>query len=394
MTSTPEIQTWSTAPRLYVVDDFVSASEIAHVLQLAEQPERLAPGLKTDRSEAGLSFEMPVGQDAVLHAIRDRMTSLIGFENDLDATFRFRRYAPGEYHPRHLDAFTGRGNELILTALLDLVAPDEGGDTFFPDALDGPLSVPHRVGRLVVWYNHTADGQVDPHSTHEGLRVLRGEKTTLTAFVYKPAYYAATPFPAPAPVERACRAAVVHAGADMDAMRAWRSAADWSGFETVVHDARTSDAAPVADVLIPVDLSIPVRRVLSEQYRDDAVGMFEGHPRVCLDPLLWLERLGFAVDDDAAAGERTRQWIAVVGDECIGPDVSPAIADVAVRAVRALQARTGIIEYVFKSNGDTAIVSASAPALLAQLPPEWWSAFCLTATRTWHDALMTEPAMA
>lgn len=380
MTLPLDIQTWSTAPRVHVIDDFVSDTEIAHVLRLAEHPEQLAPGLTTTRSEAGLSFEMPVGEDPVLNAIRDRMTALIGFGNDLGDTFRFRRYAPGEYHPPHVDAFSAGGTDLIVTALLDLVAPDEGGDTFFPLAADGPLAVPHRRGRLVVWYNHTHDGAVDRLSTHEGLRVTKGEKTTLTAFVYKPTYYAASPFPAPPAAPRTEHAVVVHAGGDPDARQAWVNAAEWVGYAVSTHDARTDDALPsdalLSDaLLLPVDFSLPVRRVLFEQYQPGWTSVFTDRPRVCLDAPLYLARHGLPVRTETP--DTARQWIAVVGDTVVGPEASAVVRALAVRAVHALKARTGIVWYDDREAGAEAIVEVSAPASLESLPTAWWSPFCL-----------------
>lgn len=399
MTNTLAIQRISSAPRLNVVDDFLSDAEVEHVLRLAEHPESLALGLVPDRSEAGLSFEMPVGTDEVLTAIRARLAELLGFGNDMGATFRFRRYMPGEAHPRHTDAFAANGSELIVTALIGLVPPDVGGETEFPLAIEGPVSVPHRRARLVLWYNHTPDGEVDQQSAHAGAAVKAGEKTTLTAFVYKPTYYAASPFPAVArePWQQGTpprRIVFCHSGRDAAATRAWVNAAEWLGYTAELHDARGIEPLPDADMLFPVDFSPEVRRALTAQYRDGWTSVFTDAPQRCTDVALFLSRRGLPVRapqaQPAALPEADRRWLAVVDEQCIGPSAPAGVRHIAVQAVRALRARTGVVEYVLDDQGTAAIVDVHAPAELSRIPSTWWAKYCLAVMeRVAPDAQLT-----
>ena len=443
MTTAFTVQTLSTAPRLHVIDGFLDDMEIEHVLGLAVNPERLAPGLATTHDQSGFSFEMPVGTDVVLRNIRSPIATLLGFGNDEGATFRFRRYAPGESHPQHTDAFSIRGSELIVTAMIGLVAPDAGGETHFPLAADGPIAVSQRRGRLVLWFNHTTDGEVDQQSAHSGSQVTSGEKTTLTAFVYKPAYYATSPFPAEPREVPKRRLVCLHAGHDGAATRAWVNAAEWVGFAAHTFDARTQEHVPDADVLFPVDQSPAVRRVLTAQYRDGWTNVFTGAPRLCSDALLYLSRAGLPVrltipcasaDAEllATAVERVggfpveawigtwlsvhdveslarlvqtarvlrqepsvraplrdadRRWIAVVNDRCIGPAAPASVENLAVRAVGVLHARTGVVEYVVDASGTAELIGVNAPADLAQIPGEWWAAFCLAVMEGFAQAV-------
>ena len=100
-------------------------------------------------------------------------------------SFRFRRYAPGEYHPPHLDTYTFEGRTLILTALLYLTDTEAGGETHFPKARPAPVAVRPRRGRLALWFNHRPDGAVDPAALHEALPVRRGVKATVANFLYQ-----------------------------------------------------------------------------------------------------------------------------------------------------------------------------------------------------------------
>ena len=67
-------------PRIFVVDGFVDAGEVAYVLAAADRRERLA----AKRDSAGVSFPMTVAGDEVLEAIAARIYAVIGFGNDLE----------------------------------------------------------------------------------------------------------------------------------------------------------------------------------------------------------------------------------------------------------------------------------------------------------------------
>jgi prolyl 4-hydroxylase len=176
------------APGVWVVDDFVTADEIAHARAIAADEAGLARAeIPTYRGRTGFSFEMPVPGDPVLERIERRLQRLTGLSNRLGGTLRYRHYRPGELHPPHVDAYSYEGLHLVLTAMICLEAPRAGGETTFARAAPAPVVIVPRVGRLAVWGSYTAAGTPDPDSVHEGRPVLEGDKVTLTAFVYRPA---------------------------------------------------------------------------------------------------------------------------------------------------------------------------------------------------------------
>ncbi len=172
---------------MWVVDGFASPDECAHVVAIGAEIEagRAGQDLATKRDTTGFSFEMPIAGDAVLESIDRRVEQMMGVADVLGATFRFRRYRPGELHPPHTDVWDGQVGWLVGTAMLCLVAPDAGGSTDFISAVP-PLSVPARAGRLAIWANHRPDGSPDDASAHLGTPVEVGEKITITRFVYRP----------------------------------------------------------------------------------------------------------------------------------------------------------------------------------------------------------------
>lgn len=178
-------------PRLFVADDFATDEEVAHVLAVASDEAALARrGVETSHGPAGFHFEMPVGGDPVLEALRRRILETVRLENDFGATMRFRRYEAGQSHRAHRDTYTAGSSCLLVTALLYLTDTEEGGETHFPAARPAPLSVEPRRGRLAVWCNYLPDGGEDPSAAHEALPVRRGVKATLASFIYRPLSYA------------------------------------------------------------------------------------------------------------------------------------------------------------------------------------------------------------
>ena len=132
------------------------------------------PGIVTRRGSTGFSFEMPIEGDAALAGIRRRIQRVVGMESDVASTFRFRRYAEGESHRAHLDQYEIEGRLLVATAMLYLTDTERGGETFFPHAQPGPVEIDPRLGRLAVWFNYRAGGQVERAALHSSKPVELG----------------------------------------------------------------------------------------------------------------------------------------------------------------------------------------------------------------------------
>lgn len=179
-------------PRVYVIDDFATSDEMDHVLALGSDPEAVeARGLSTSRDSTGFSFEMPVAGDPILEALTQRIHAVFKMGDTPQPTMRFRRYEASEGHPPHLDNFRMGDTFLLLTALIYLDTTEEGGETAFPRAEPHPVVVRPRRGRLAAWFSHRPTGEVDELSWHEGRAIVKGVKTTITSFVYRPLAVAA-----------------------------------------------------------------------------------------------------------------------------------------------------------------------------------------------------------
>jgi len=185
-------------PRLHKVEAFATDAEMDHIIA------RAFPGQKPQdqETETGIVTELNVSGDPVLVGVFDRMRSLLpalakpmGDSSSLE-TFRVRRYLPdglglkgGDYHPPHTDWFVPNQGDLshvlIVTMILYLTSPEEGGTTYFKHAMNekGYHFLPVR-GNLAVWWSCTRDHQQDWLSDHSSEPLKKGIKWNAARFFY------------------------------------------------------------------------------------------------------------------------------------------------------------------------------------------------------------------
>ena len=163
-------------PHLVRVDDFVAPDEAASLFEaLEKQPLSV--------NETGRVCE--VDSLPVLEALEGRVAEEVGLTSQVSSV-RYRRYEVGEGHPIHPDEYTIADAHLVATAMLVLVAPEEGGTTEFPFAEPFPVSVVPKRGTLVHWRNVLPNGAPATRSVHRGVPVLCGMKAILLVFFYVP----------------------------------------------------------------------------------------------------------------------------------------------------------------------------------------------------------------
>ncbi|MCA9635847.1 MAG: hypothetical protein KC420_07420 [Myxococcales bacterium] len=138
------------APALWVVDEFLGEREIEALLELFGDE-----GFVQDHADhygwdgSGFAAEVAADQHPTLAAVMERIEAALGCTSSLTPTLRFRYYPEEHGHPPHVDAYTEGEHRLAITALITLVAADEGGETRFVDALPEPVAVAPRRGRMV-----------------------------------------------------------------------------------------------------------------------------------------------------------------------------------------------------------------------------------------------------
>lgn len=174
-------------PDLWVVDDFLSETEIAAALARVGSPQWVGRhALHVIADAKGFAAEVPGHGKGLFGSIVRRMEGLTGLRSGLPRTLRFKYNANGQGHAMHSDAFTHRGHHVVLSSLVYLTDVEVGGETEFPHALPGGVAVVPRRGRLLVWTSLDADGNVDPAAFHGAAPVASGEKAILVGFTALP----------------------------------------------------------------------------------------------------------------------------------------------------------------------------------------------------------------
>lgn len=101
------------------------------------------------------------------------------------------RYGKDDFYKPHYDYFSSIGTDRAVTVFVYLSDVEEGGETWFPGAMQGfaladntsctgGLGVRPRKRSAVVFYDMTPDAVLDPYSLHGGCPVKRGTKWAAT----------------------------------------------------------------------------------------------------------------------------------------------------------------------------------------------------------------------
>jgi prolyl 4-hydroxylase len=181
-----KVERLSADPEILVVRDFISESEAAHLMGVAdghfEGSRTVCENPQGCVTEFRTSSSAHLKGDAVTQAISKRGLDLakLNFAEDLQVV----RYFKGQEFKPHLDAFdtseAGRlelrkfgGRQRDATFLIYLNEPTLGGSTKFTKL---GLEVSPQAGSAIFWRNTLSDGSVDQRTEHAGMPVVEGVK--------------------------------------------------------------------------------------------------------------------------------------------------------------------------------------------------------------------------
>ena len=125
--------------------------------------------------------------DPVVAGIDRRICDLLQIAPEKGEPIQGQRYEQGQEFRAHTDTFnpdgydfyvhTEHGGQRSWTAMIYLNTPDEGGATRFKSI--GKTVQPER-GKLLAWNNLGSDGNPNPATLHQGMKVRRGVKYVIT----------------------------------------------------------------------------------------------------------------------------------------------------------------------------------------------------------------------
>eukprot|EP00798_Chlamydomonas_sp_ICE-L_P021598 gene21598-28597_t len=200
----PWIQTIAWKPRAFVYHNFLSHSEAAHIISLASPQMKRSTVVGANNSGVVNNIRTSAGtflrrnQDSVISAIEQRLAvwSQLPPENQED--MQVLRYGPTNKYGPHLDGL-GR----VMSVLIYLVAPEEGGETAFPQSdgwlhremstkqgkfsscAEGHVAYKPKVGDALMFFDlKPTYKEPDGFSQHTGCPVVKGVKWNAVKWIH------------------------------------------------------------------------------------------------------------------------------------------------------------------------------------------------------------------
>ena len=180
-------------PRIHVYEHFLSDEECEYIVNYGIQKglsRSMVASEKNIESEVRTSYGAFLTEfDPVLKRIEDRISMWTKLPPENGEPYYLLRYEVGQQYKPHFDYFDpaipgmdkyiGASGQRIATCLIYLETPDEGGETYFPNA-HPPLSVKAVKGTAVLFWSMTVDNKLDTYSLHGSAPVSKGTKYCMT----------------------------------------------------------------------------------------------------------------------------------------------------------------------------------------------------------------------
>ena len=176
-------------PVVCVFEDFLVEEEIQALLAAARPKlkQALVSAEKSGIESAGRSGSncwIPHGLNPVIEELSLRVAEVVGIGLEYAESLQVVYYAETQQYAPHFDAWDAstergqrcmaKGGQRMVTCLMYLNEPEQGGGTSFPN-LD--MEVRARKGRMLLFHNCHPNSVVrHPDSLHGGMPVLKGEK--------------------------------------------------------------------------------------------------------------------------------------------------------------------------------------------------------------------------
>lgn len=190
-----EVLSWS--PRIFVFRNFLSPLECEYFIQMAKPQLRQSAivGLESSvidgrRTSRGMFF--PIGySDTILERVENRISLLTFIPREFSESIQVVHYLPGQEYQQHYDFFDvetpagkiehDRGGQRLISFLMYLNTPEEGGETVFP-LVD--IAVQPRKGDALMFFDCDLYGDLDLLTLHAGAPVIKGEKWLATKWLH------------------------------------------------------------------------------------------------------------------------------------------------------------------------------------------------------------------
>jgi len=194
------IEVISESPRIFVIEDVLSEAEGQLVIDLATtklvRSRAGGDGGMEDDTRTSRTAWLDRAEHPVLDTIYRRAADLLAVDEALlhsvknAESMQVVHYDVGQEYMAHHDfGDHGEITSRMITLLFylnDMVDADSGGETMFPKADDGKISVHPGKGNAVLFYDLLPDGNGDDKSLHEAVKLRKGEKWICNFWVWDP----------------------------------------------------------------------------------------------------------------------------------------------------------------------------------------------------------------
>lgn len=174
---------------LFIVRHFLDPGTCAALIARIDEgrrPSRIADDLGTENFRTSETCDLD-WRDPVVARVDRQIADLLGLSLEASEPLQGQRYAPGQEFKPHTDTFEPGGYDYLVhtmargqrtwTAMIYLNDPEDGGATRFKTI---GKTVQPESGKLLAWNNLLRDGQPNPATLHQGMKVRRGTKYVLT----------------------------------------------------------------------------------------------------------------------------------------------------------------------------------------------------------------------
>src|ERR1051325_1712885 len=174
---------------LFIVRNFLDEATCAALIERIDanrRPSGIADDLGIENFRTSETCDLD-WRDPVVGEVDKKISELLGLSLATSEPMQGQRYAPGQEFKPHTDTFEPGGYDFFVhtadrgqrtwTAMVYLNEPEDGGAPRFKEI--GKTIQPER-GKLLAWNNLLPDGQPNPATLHQGMKVRRGTKYILT----------------------------------------------------------------------------------------------------------------------------------------------------------------------------------------------------------------------
>jgi len=182
----PRVRLVCSSPKVWLIDDFLNP-DIAQLF-IADYDHKVVPSRVMKRNGVDVegvrtSSSVTLNLTVSVLSFRAEIGKILNTDDTNMEPAALVRYEAGQEYLPHFDWFrdgTGRQREWSVVIYLNAVDPDDGGETAFLSAENGPLLIQPKVGRAVFWRNLLPTGYVDTTTMHAGRPPKRGTKYIIT----------------------------------------------------------------------------------------------------------------------------------------------------------------------------------------------------------------------